>query len=347
VAARIAFYVNNGPAAETQRARATAMRQWIRVFLVLGHSYLMTDSVPADAKLHMGATFAAFMADCGAGVTADTIVGYLSHVRMWHIEHGHPDPWPTGLPLGQRVLLGVRRVGKAPRGPRKAITPPVLRALLATSIFSRRRAGGSALAAMSLLAFFAMLRRSEYLSDGTFDPATDLTIGDFRFEFAPDGTPIRVIVTIKLSKTDQYANGTEVVVGLGFDGLCCVSVLYDYFQRWRRGASPAAPAFTATDGSPATYEFLATGLRAALTEAGIDPSLYASHSFRSGGATAAAAEGVPEYLIKLQGRWASCVFLRYVRKDKRTLADMAAVMGRAEPDILRHGTTKRAFLSTA
>ena len=88
-------------------------------------------------------------------------------------------------------------------------------------------------------------------------------------------------------------------------------------------------------------------MSAALTEAGIDPSLYASHSFRSGGATAAAAEGVPEYLIKLQGRWASCVFLRYVRKDKRTLADMAAVMGRAEPDILRHGTTKRASPPTA
>ena len=200
---------------------------------------------------------------------------------------------------------------------------------------------------MALLAFFAMLRRSEYLSDGSFDPATDLTTGDFRFEFAPDGTPVRVIITIKHSKTDQYANRTEVVVGLGFEGLCCVSVLYDYFLCWRRGAPLTAPAFTAPDGSPATYDFLATGLRAALTEARIDPSLYASPSFRSGGATAAAAEGVPEYLIKLHGRWASCVFLHYVRKDKRTLADMAAAMGRAEPDILRHGTTKRASPPTA
>ena len=192
----------------------------------------------------------------------------------------------------------------------------------------------------------SVLRRSEYLSDGTFDPATDLTIGDFRFELAPDGSPVRVIITIKISKTDQYANGTEVVVGLGFDGLCCVSALHTYFLRWRRGALPTAPAFTTADGSPATYDFLAVGLRTALTEAGIDPSLYASHSFRSGGATAAAAEGVPEYLIKLQGRWASCVFLRYVRKDKRTLADMAAVMSRARPDVLRHGTTKRASPST-
>ena len=70
MAARVAFDVNNGPAEETQRARATAMRQWIRVFLVLGRSYLMSDAVPA------------FIADCGEGVTADTIVGYLSHVRL-------------------------------------------------------------------------------------------------------------------------------------------------------------------------------------------------------------------------------------------------------------------------
>ena len=158
--------------------------------------------------------------------------------------------------------------------------------------------------------------------------------------------PIRVIITIKVSKTDQYAHGTEVVVGLGFDGLCCVSALYTYFLRWRRGASPSALAFTTRGGSPAAYDFLATGLRAALLELGVDPSLYASHSFRSGGATAAAAEGVPEYLIKLQGRWASCVFLRYVRKDKRTLADLAASMARARPDVLSHGTTKRPSPST-
>ena len=158
MAARIVYYVHHGPAEETQRARATAMRQWIRVFLVLGRSHLMCDSVPADVKLHMSATFAAFMADCGAGVTADTIIGYLSHVHMWHVEHGHPDP---------------------------------------------------------------------------------------------------------------------------------------------RRPLHAAPAFTTADGSPATYDFLADGLRAALTEAGTDPSLYASHSFCSGGSTAAAAEGVPEYLIKL------------------------------------------------
>ena len=162
----------------------------------------MCDPTPADVKLSMGSTFVVFMADCGAGVTADTIIGYLSHVRMWHIEHGHPDPWPTGLPLGRRVLLGVRRVGKTPRGPRHAITPPLLRALLGTSVFTPLGAGGAALAAMSLLAFFAMLRRSEYLSDGSFGPATDLTLGGFRFALAPDGTSARVTITIQVSKAD-------------------------------------------------------------------------------------------------------------------------------------------------
>ncbi len=88
MAARLAFYVDSGPAEETRRSRATAMRQWIRVFLVLGRPYLTCALVPADDKLSMGATFVAFMAGCGAGVTADTVVGYLSHVRIGHIEHG-------------------------------------------------------------------------------------------------------------------------------------------------------------------------------------------------------------------------------------------------------------------
>ena len=37
----LVYYVDHGPAEDTQRARATAMRQWIRVFLVLGRSYLI------------------------------------------------------------------------------------------------------------------------------------------------------------------------------------------------------------------------------------------------------------------------------------------------------------------
>jgi hypothetical protein len=231
--------------------------------------------------------------------------------------------------LAHRVILGVRRVGKTTRGPKKAITPELLRLLLRSSLFSRLTHSGSALAAMSLLAFFAMLSRSEYLCDGMFNPESDLTVGDIVFEYATDGSPVRVIVTIKGGKTDQYSFGTEVAIGLGFDGLCGVSALHFYMSTWRKGAALSEPAFTSSPGVTASYSFIAEGLRSALLEVRVDPSSYASHSLRSGGATTATAEGAPEYLIKLQGRWASCVFLRYVRKDKRTMSAMAGQMSAA------------------
>ena len=44
---------------------------------------------------------------------------------------------------------------------------------------------------------------------------------------------------------------------------------------------------------------------AKLTELGFDSTKYGLHSLRSGGATAAANEGVPDRLFKWHGRWKS------------------------------------------
>ena len=169
----------------------------------------------------------------------------------------------------------------------RPITLFMLRALLGTSKFSLLHADGAALATMSIFASVTKARCNWYLPNGTFDPDRYLTIGAFRFEFAADGAPVRVIITFK--------HGTEVAVGLGFpgEGLCCVSALCNYFLRWRSGASSSAPVFTTANESAATCDFLGHWLRAALMEAGIDPSLYAPHSFRLGGELLAA-EDVPE-----------------------------------------------------
>ena len=43
----------------------------------------------------------------------------------------------------------------------------------------------------------------------------------------------------------------------------------------------------------------------ALRSVGVDPKKYGLHSLRSGGASAAAAAGVPDRLFKKHGRWAS------------------------------------------
>ena len=54
----------------------------------------------------------------------------------------------------------------------------------------------------------------------------------------------------------------------------------------------------------------------ALTEVGEDAKQFGTHSFRSGGATAASNAGVSHSLLKSHGRWKSdCAKDRYIRSD--------------------------------
>ena len=61
-----------------------------------------------------------------------------------------------------------------------------------------------------------------------------------------------------------------------------------------------------------TYSKFLGKLRYILKDIGLDPSLYASHSFRRGGASFAFQAGVPLEMIKLLGDWKSnavCLYL--------------------------------------
>ena len=73
--------------------------------------------------------------------------------------------------------------------------------------------------------------------------------------------------------------------------------------------------FLCHDGLPLTKEDFISQVRAALLEAGLNPNLFAGHSFRIGAATTAAAAGVPGHVIKYLGRWSSDAYQLYVRAD--------------------------------
>ena len=72
-----------------------------------------------------------------------------------------------------------------------------------------------------------------------------------------------------------------------------------------------------------TRDKLVSHLRVALTKAGINPDLYAGHSFRIGAATVAHMKGIEDSTVMTLGRWKSNAYQRYVRIPQEHLAQLS------------------------
>ena len=242
------------------------------------------------------------------GLKFRTIKVYLSAIRHMQIEAAMPDPF-KGIPMArlEYVTRGVKKhevelkVGQRPRLP---ITPPIL--LKIKAIWEP--AGGShnrkMLWAAACLCFFAFLRAGELTvpTEGAFDPAVHLGVGDVAVDDTKNPTLLRV--TIKQSKTDPFRKGINLFVGRTYSGLCPVVALLDFLCV--RGKKPG-PLFLFEDGRPLTRARFADEVRRALSSAGIDQSQYCTHSFRIGAATTAAAKGVCRYALFVIGfRFCTC-----------------------------------------
>ena len=73
---------------------------------------------------------------------------------------------------------------------------------------------------------------------------------------------------------------------------------------------------------PLSYLAAYQAFKRLLKFADLDPSLYALHSPRIGGATDAFAAGVPDYIIDRQGRWKSpSMKYRYCQVPEQVVAE--------------------------
>ena len=79
-----------------------------------------------------------------------------------------------------------------------------------------------------------------------------------------------------------------------------------------RNSTPGA-LFIYGSGQPLTKDYLTSETWQLLSQAVLNPSEYAGHSYRIGAATTAAAVGLPTWLIKLVGRWSSESYMRYIK----------------------------------
>ena len=84
------------------------------------------------------------------------------------------------------------------------------------------------------------------------------------------------------------------------------------------------PLFTLPNRVPLAKSRFTKQVQATLTQAGIEASHYKGHSFRIGAATTAAANGLPDHMIKKLGRWSSAAYQAYIRTAPHVLASASA-----------------------
>jgi integrase len=213
--------------------------------------------------------------------------------------------WPFAIPAITKVMHGI----KYRKGDTKKRVAPLeiadLRACLAK--MRDRRFDDIQIKrdrAMLAIGFYAALRRAEIVA---------LKVDDL--EFTKDG----LLVTIRRSKTDQFAEGQTVGIKTQTDPKVCAVAL---MQDWLTASElKDGPLFRRIDSrsdaigvKPLTRQVVAMIVKKWAEAAGLDPDRFAGHSLRAGFVTTAAAKGVTLHNIMRQTRHKSeRVAMTYIR----------------------------------
>ena len=237
-------------------------------------------------------------------VAYKTIKVYLCGVQYWSKLQGGTT-LIKNMPRLHYVKTAIRRVqGSLYNKPaRTPVTWHMLERICAFIASTESAYDGEMLTSAVLLAFFALLRVSEYTtpSSSTFDDSTHLTVSDV----AVIWTRQIATINIKVSKTDPFREGVCLKIGMLNHYLCPVRALARYLLI--RGPRPG-PLYIFRNGAHLTRARIHDLLARALPEV----QNINTHSFRRGGASALAAAGTPDTTIRVLGRWKSNAYAEYI-----------------------------------
>lgn len=198
------------------------------------------------------------------------------------------------------VVLALRAAARRPSAVRRQKQPillSILRQLVPCLPAYWRQARDFA---FWLLAWYGMFRGAEVVS---------LTWADVT---ARDRG---LVIFVASSKTDQAGQGQYVFLSCAEDEVLCPLRALRRLAEFQPSDSPLqGPVFPVHQdaAAPVSKRTMLGRLHRALSAEGYPPELFGLHSLRSGGATTASVGGVPERLIKIQGRWVSDVVRLYM-----------------------------------
>ena len=238
-------------------------------------------------------------------ISFKTIKVYLSGVQFFSLLIGS-NIRIASFPRLYYVLRGIRRLqGDRFRRPRRL--PITYQQLL--TIFHRVNLQmytsfqSLMLRSACALAFFGLLRCSEYTSPRrtSFDVDATLLVQDISF----NANRTIMFVRIKASKTDPFRLGCTIRVAAVPGRICPVALLREYLRSHLTGVGPL---FIWRPGHYLIRNDMVLLIRRCFPR----QLNFNTHSFRIGGASAAASAGVPDSHIQILGRWSSDAYRHYI-----------------------------------
>jgi integrase len=273
-------YADNGMADSTRRAYRsswTGFTSWCA----------SVDIAPLPAE---AAHVALYLTARAPFLAVPTLARALAAIAAFHKDAGYTPPSHPDL---DRVWLGIQRAHGRPPRKKRALVVEDLRRVLAklpaklTGIRDR---------ALILVGFAGALRRGELARLTLEGPDA----GDVWCQFVSAG----ILIHVDRAKGDQKGKGAIVAIPYGAKN-CPVSAL----QAWLAAAAiTAGPVFRAIDrhgrmgATPITGKTVANVVKAACERVGLDPTVFAGHSLRSGLITSASDRGAAPQVLQAHAR---------------------------------------------
>ena len=248
-------------------------------------------------------------------VSYKTIKVYHAGIRLGHIERGFEDPMKdellhllcTGIKQSQGVslythlpiIITVLQTLKSQLSLDPSFSP--LEKCLLWAAFT--------------LAFYGFLRASEFATP-------NLTWR--HIQLAGD----RYTVLIEQSKTDPFRHGHTIAIHASGTSTCPVRALQLYVSAILP-LQDDSPVFKGDRFSPLDRQHLTNTIRHLLLKTKYIHHQCSSYSFRSGAATTAAGAGIPDWLIKILGRWSSNAYQVYIHSSPAMIQSVPALLAHA------------------
>ena len=119
---------------------------------------------------------------------------------------------------------------------------------------------------------------------------------------------------------DQYSLSQQVTLWKTGNDLCPVKAAWNFIPHHPTGTGPF---FTYANGTFLTRRRWSDIIQSIIPEVNIN-----THSFRIGGASAAAAAGIPDSTIQILGRWSSEAYKLYLWLPESTFCEASSKMAR-------------------